>query len=297
LAYPAELVRDLAQPSGDEWLLPSGVTRLAASTFVLDAANDRLLELDDSGQVLRAVGPELGGSRFRQPMAVATDGQRLFVANSLGAEVLVLDAAGNLMQTIPLPSRPGESVPRPIGIAVQPDGGIVVSDANNHRVLFLDTTGTELFSAGLGERAAGTDGFNVPAAIAIDPLGNVHVVDTLNGRVVELSAAGEYLGEVGRLADTAGSLARPKGVAVDAAGRVFVSDGLQAAIEVFSPDGGYLGMIGRRSGAEVHFADSIFEAPSALYLEGDMLWVMDGIAGLITLQLSEPQAEPTAVGP
>ena len=97
-------------------------------------------------------------------------------------------------------------------------------------------------------RAAGTDGFNVPAGLTVDTIGNVYIVDTLNGRVVKLSPDGAYLREFGRLADTAGSLARPKAVAVDAAGRVFVSDGLQAAVEVFGPDGAYLGVIGRRDG-------------------------------------------------
>jgi DNA-binding beta-propeller fold protein YncE len=122
----------------------------------------------------------------------------------------------------------------------------------------------------------------------MDAAGYIYVVDTLNGRVVKLSPNGAFLAEFGRLADTAGSLARPKGVAVDAAGRVLVSDGLQAAIEVFGPDGTYLGVIGRRDPGDAK-AGSVFEAPGALWLSGDQLTVIDGIAGLITLELTEPR--------
>lgn len=161
---------------------------------------------------------------------------------------------------------------------------MVVSDAENHRVLFLDIDGNLVKSVGTGMRSGGRDGFNVPAGITLDETGNVYVVDTLNGRVVKLSPDGEFLREFGRLADTAGSLARPKGVAVDVAGRVFVSDGLQAAIEVFDRDGAYLGVIGRRDPEDAG-AGSVFEAPGAMWLSGDRLSVIDGIAGLITLEL------------
>jgi sugar lactone lactonase YvrE len=284
LAVPVEIVSELVQPIGEEWLLPAGVTRLGDSTFVLDTANNRLLRLDASGRVLQIIGPDLGNAEFQQPMAIATDGQRLFIANSLAGEILIVESSGSFDGSITLQAPPGGSVPRPIGIVASGGGRLVISDANNHRVLFMDINGTVLASTGTGRRSIGEDGFNVPSGLAVDVLGNVYVVDTLNGRVVKLSPEGEYLGEFARLADTAGSLARPKGVAVDASGRIFVSDGLQAAIEVFGPDGSYLGMIGRRDINQT-ISDSIFEAPSALYLEDDTLYVMDAIAGLITLRL------------
>ena len=287
LSYPATLVSEIAQPVGEHWLLPAAVARAGDSAFVLDSGNNRILELDASGHVLNTIGADLGeGVQLQQPMAIATDGQSLFVANSLGGQVIVLSTAGAVERVIQLESLIGELTPRPIGIALSSDGNAVVSDANNHRVLFLDGEGNVARSVGVGTRAAGTDGFNVPAGLAADAFGNIYVVDTLNGRVVKLSPDGAYLGEIGHLADTAGSLARPKGVAVDAAGRVFVSDGLQAAIEVFAADGGYLGVIGRRDGEQIG-SDSIFEAPSGLSLNGDRLDVIDGIVGLITLRLSD----------
>lgn len=288
LVYPATVVSEIGQPAGGEWLLPAGLARIGDATFVLDTGNNRILKLDEGGRVLATLDSTSDGRLdLQQPMAIATNGSWLFVANSLAGEVLVLDESGTVENTFPLQAEPGDNPPRPIGIAARPDGSLVVADAENHRVLFLDSEGRVVRSVGSGMRSAAADGFNVPAALTLDVAGNVYVVDTLNGRVVKLSGDGVFLAEFGILADTAGSLARPKGVAVDAAGRVLVSDGLQAAIEVFAADGTYLGVIGRRDPGDAK-AGSIFEAPGALWLSGDRLTVIDGVVGLITLDLAEP---------
>lgn len=291
LVFPASVTGTLSQPNGANWLLPAGSVALGDSIFVLDTGNDRILEMDEAGNVIDILDAS-AGLPLAQPMAIATDGNMLFVANSLGSQVFILDSSGRLEDSIQLEALPGEAAPRPIGIAVKPDGTILVSDANNHRILFLDRAGHVLTTVGAGTRAGGRHGFNVPAAIAVDRAGNIYVADTLNGRIVKLSPEGIYLQEFGRLADTAGSLGRPKGVAVDEAGRVFVSDGLQAAIEVFAPDGAYLGMIGRKDPADPK-AGSLFEAPGALSIAGDELQVTDAINGIMTLRVTVP-ARPAA---
>jgi DNA-binding beta-propeller fold protein YncE len=174
--------------------------------------------------------------------------------------------------------------PRPIGLALTPDGNIAVADADNHVVLLLDPDGIILKTIGAGARATGSDGFNVPGALTLDGEGNIYVVDTLNGRVVKLSPDGTFIRQFGELGDTAGALARPKGVAVDPEGNVFVSDGLTAAVQVFSPAGDYLGVIGRSDPTDPA-SGSIFQAPAGLWLDGTRLYVMDRLAGLITLDL------------
>jgi DNA-binding beta-propeller fold protein YncE len=294
LVYSASVERELGQPVDGTWLLPTAVVHVGDATFVLDTGNNRILKLDEAGAVTatldRASDERLD---LRQPMAMTSDGQRLIVANSLAAQILVLSTSGQVEKVVTLERGVGENTPRPIGVAVSADGGFIVSDADNHRVLILDSDGHVLRSLGTGTRVGGSDGFNVPGALALDPAGNIYVVDTLNGRVVKLSPAGRFLQQFGQFADTAGSLARPKGVAVDASGRVFVSDGLQAVIEVFGRDGTYLGVIGRRDPSDPK-AGSLFEAPFGLSLTGDQLDVIDGIAGLITLRL-DPPAQPTTV--
>src|SRR3972149_5169230 len=99
----------------------------------------------------------------------------------------------------------------------------------NRRVWRYEGEGRLLWAAGGGSRSGGAEGLNTPGGLALDAAGNVYVVDILNGRVVKLSPEGSFLGQYGRLGDTAGTLSRPEDVAVDAAGNGYASDSLLAA--------------------------------------------------------------------
>jgi DNA-binding beta-propeller fold protein YncE len=287
LVYPNALAWQLSAPADGAWLMPAATVAVGDELFVADAGNNRILRMDRAGQVLAtfdsASTPELS---LHMPLAIASDGRRLVVADSLAARVLVLNSSGHVQAKLPLPPGDGERAPRPIGVAVTPDGDIVVSDADNHRVSRLNFTGDVLWSAGTGIRAGGAEGFNVPGALTVDQAGNIYVVDTLGGRVVELSPGGAFVRQFGRLGDEAGTLSRPKGVAVDRDGRVFVSDGLLAAVEVFASDGTYLGMIGR-SDPNDSASTSVFIAPAGLSLNGSQLLVTDRFAGIIAFTLRD----------
>jgi len=297
--YPAMVVARVPAPVDSPFRLPAAAVTIGDTTFVLDTGDARLLKLDANGKVAAAF--DTGTDQrlvFKQPMAIATDGSKLYIANSLASEILVVDAAsGRFSRSIRLqPVKAGEKPPRPIGIALLPGGGMAVSDADNHRVLVLDDADRVVRTIGTGSRAIGKDGFNVPAGIATDQAGNLYVVDTLNSRVAEFAPDGTYLAQFGKPGVTAGTLARPKGVAVDAAGRVFVSDAFSVAVEVFNPDGRYLGLIGRSDPMDPASA-SLFRSPASLSLSGDRLLVTDRIAGLITLRLGDlarPDSNPAA---
>ncbi len=290
LVYPASVVGHVSAPVDGPFRLPAAAVMVGNVTFVVDTGDARLLRIDANGKVTATfdsgTDPQLA---FKQPMAMATDGSKLFIANSLASEILVVDAAsGRLSKSFKLqPMKAGERAPRPIGIAVLPGGGLAVSDADNHRVLILDESGRVARTIGTGARANGKDGFNVPAGIATDRAGNLYIVDTLNGRVAEFAQDGSFIAEFGHPGVTAGTLARPKGVAVDATGRVFVSDAFLVAVEVFNPDGSYAGLIGR-SDVNDPASASLFRAPASLSLAGDRLLVTDRIAGLITFRLGDP---------
>jgi len=291
LVFPAAVVGTVPAPVDGPFRLPAAAVTVGSATFVLDTGDARLQKLDSTGKVTATFDansdPRLV---FKQPMAMVTDGSKLYIANSLASEILVVDTGtGRLINSIRLqPLNAGEKIPRPIGVALLPNGGLAVSDADNHRVLILDEGGRVARAIGTGARASGKEGFNVPAALATDQAGNLYVVDTLNSRVAEFGPDGTYLAQFGTPGVTAGTLARPK----DAAGRVFVSDAFSVAVEVFNPDGSYVGLIGRADAKDPASA-SLFRSPAALSLVGDRLLVTDRIAGLITFRLSDP-AHPDA---
>jgi len=295
LTYPASLISETAQPDGDEWLLPSAAVRIDDLLYVVDTGYHRVLVVDLNGHVVRRIDATTDSRlRLQQPLAIASDGKRLFIASSDPGEIVVTDLEGRVERVITPPLvQPNERPIRPIGLAVTASGTLVVADANNSRVLLLDEEGGIKAAVGTGARADGEVGFNVPSGLAVDRDGYIYVVDTLNGRVVQLSPTGEYVKQLGSLGGSAGNLSRPKGVAVDREGRVFVSDTIMAAVVVFDPGGTYLGAIGRRVRTDPQ-SDLVLEAPAGLWLSDDQLYVTDRYAGLVTFKVGDQGFRPAS---
>ncbi|HEU4760355.1 MAG TPA: NHL repeat-containing protein [Dehalococcoidia bacterium] len=271
---------------------PSALTVVQGRLFLLDAGNARVLELGRTGAVVRA----LGGLQTQGAVALAGDGNYLYVADARDSRILVLTPSGRVVRAIELGAvEPADGPPpRPIGLAVDGRGDLFVSDANSHRVLRLDSQGGVVWAAGRGGRGAGDGAFNTPGGLALDEVANVYVADILNGRVVKLSQDGAFLQQFGRLGDTAGTLSRPKDVAVDRAGNVYVSDSLLTAVQVFDPAGKYLGFIGRQDPHDSH-SRSLFQAPAGLEIVGDRLYVVDRFAGIFVFQLPAEQPRPAGL--
>src|SRR3990172_9487683 len=87
LNYPAVVTQTIGQPVGGTWTLPTSVAAIGNARYVVDTGNNRIIELDAEGR-LAATLDRASDSRLdlRQPMSMATDGRRLFVANSLAGE-------------------------------------------------------------------------------------------------------------------------------------------------------------------------------------------------------------------
>lgn len=294
-AYPARLAHVLdpapdLQSSPAGWNQPTDIVALGGRRFLLDTGNNRILELDEHGQIVQVMdrGRE-ARLALAGPQAIASDGQFLYVADSKTAQVFALTPDGALVRTIDMGMEEGDQLPpRPIGLAVRGDGGLLISDAANHRVKRYDREGRFLWAAGSGRRAGGDQGFNTPAGLALDEAGNVYVVDILNGRVVKLAPDGTFLAQYGHLGDTAGALARPKDVAIDAEGNVYVSDSLLAAVQVFASTGAYRGFIGLRNPTD-RGSGALFRAPAGLTISGPNLYVVDRLSSVFVLELPRGQ--------
>lgn len=290
--FPVSLIRHIsapAHPGGDVlggYAQPADAVELSGQIFVLDTGNNRILVQERTGTVQRVIaGSSDALPALRGPMAIVTDGRYLYVANSGASQVVVLEPGGGVVNTLDLPPDAATGRPaRPIGLALEPDGGLFVSDPDNNRILHYDAQGQLQQTLGAGERVGGSEGFNAPGGLALDGAGYLYVVDILNGRVVKLSLEGVIVQQFGRPGDTAGTLSRPKDVAVDAIGNVYVSDGLLAAVQVFAPSGEYLGFIGREDPGDPE-SGSLFTAPAGLNLAGDRLYIVDRFEGLFVFQL------------
>src|SRR3990172_9686377 len=94
-AYPAYLAAELSSP-GDatSWREPPHVA-IGQRRWLLDTGNNRVIELRSEGAVARTIVTDPALSR---PMALATDGRNLYVADSGAARVVVLSADGGVVR-------------------------------------------------------------------------------------------------------------------------------------------------------------------------------------------------------
>ncbi len=142
----------------------------------------------------------------------------------------------------------------PTGIAILPDGSILIADRGNSRIrrISADRTkittvagdGTRVFRPGAGPLATGMD----PYDVAVGPDGMAYIADVTNSRVYRFDLArqtiesiagtgvGGYSGD-GGLAQSA-QLNRPTGVAVSRKGEIYIADYLNFRIRRITKGGG-----------------------------------------------------------
>jgi len=131
-------------------------------------------------------------------------------------------------------SGPGEFL-EPCGVAVTPDGRVLVADRWNRRVQVFDGDGTWLASwQGEGEASF------APSAVAADGRGGAWVADETGARALALSPRGAVEAAAGAPGVGLGLLRRASGVAAGPSGTVAVSDSLGDSVQVFGRDGTWL---------------------------------------------------------
>ena len=170
----------------------------AGNVYVADSNNNRIRKISSSGSVT----------------TIAGDGTANY-----------LDAQGTLAK-----------FNNPVGVAVTSSGVIYVSDASNHRIRVISSTGLVSTIAG-----SGTPGivngqgilaqFNTPRAIALDSSGTIYVVDYINNRIRKITSTGfvSTLSGTGAFGSangqgTVASFKYPEGIALDSSGNSFVAD-------------------------------------------------------------------------
>jgi sugar lactone lactonase YvrE len=138
----------------------------------------------------------------------------------------------------------------PLGVAVRPDGIIVVADTSNHSIRLVTPEGVVTTLAGDARTGGYADGigqaalFNYPSGVAILSNGNIVVADTSNRRIrlvdfatgAVTTLAGSTLG----YADGIGSAAKfrgPLGIAVLPNGLIVVADTGGNRIRLVTPGG------------------------------------------------------------
>jgi DNA-binding beta-propeller fold protein YncE len=166
------LLRKLALPAGT---VPGPVAAAPeGGVLVFDLGRGRVVHLDGDGAVVSDV-PVDG----RVTGLAAGPAGTFYTAVAERAVIRRHGADGAVQETWPLPGD-GPQPAWPVGIAVEPDGDLMVLDRHTERVVVMDPTGAV---KGFGARHGWEPGLLLfPAGIAVFPDGRVVVADQGNGR-------------------------------------------------------------------------------------------------------------------
>lgn len=214
-----------------------------------------------------------------RPYGVFADAERIYVTDPGTRMLHVFDIVGKRYTTIVRVDE--DEFQSPIGVAVDRNGDIYLSDSLLKRVFVLDGNGKYRRDIGSPER------FQRPAGLAIYGE-RVYVVDTHAHAVLVFSKHdGAFLFNFGRNGAGDGEFNYPTNIFIDRAGLLYVTDSMNFRVQIFDGDGRFVsafGKLGDGSGdfskprgiavdsdGNIYVVDALFDAVQIFDREGRLL--------------------------
>lgn len=138
----------------------------------------------------------------------------------------------------------------PTGIAIDPNGNILVADTNNGRIEKFSPTGSFLSSMGI--KGIGYGQLGAPNGIAIDRAGNMYIADAMKHVVEKMTSDGTVIAE---WKGAAPGFYGPRRVAIGPDQSIYVVDQGRTRIVKFSSDGQVLATWGSKGKGDGQFDD------------------------------------------
>jgi DNA-binding beta-propeller fold protein YncE len=222
---PAVQPRRFAQPVGIAHEGPDSRGRL----FVADSAGACIYIFDRDGYTLRIVRGEF----IQRPCGLAYDArrQRLFVADAVLHQVLVLSRDGQLVARVGARGTGPGQFNYPTNVAVDSQGRLYVSDSLNFRVQQFGPQLNHLRT--IGQKGDLPGYFAQPKGVAIDSQDHLYVVDANFEAVQVFDADGNLLLTFGQEGRGPGEFWLPSGIFIDASDRIWVADSYNRRVQVF----------------------------------------------------------------
>lgn len=285
---------------------PRGVARLANPVNVIGGPDGQVYVADFDNGLVRVVAPDgetttlVEQEGFSKPFGLAfgADGT-LFVQtdrNDAGEQSPMTGTIWRVDTTTGVAEVVARDVGRPRGLAMLPDGRLVLSDYVHHTVRLLDPdTGSISNLAGVFDQPGDVDGtaaqarFDKPYGVAVLPDGRIVVADYGNDQLRAVTTSGQVTTFAGTGAEgnadgpaASATFAAPQGVSVDGAGNLYVSDTDSFSIRRISADGQVTTVAGAGAGwRDGSLGDAQFYGLEGLDVsaDGSTLWVADGSRG------------------
>ncbi|MBI1747052.1 MAG: 6-bladed beta-propeller [Acidobacteria bacterium] len=175
-----------------------------------------------------------------QPYGVVTDSLgRIIVTDTKLRSLHIFDRQSRKYSTIQPPK--GETFVSPIGLAVDGEDTIYLSDSYTGKIFAFDKSGK--FKSKIGEKEGL---FKRPTGLAINKnLQRLYIVDTLKNEVVVYDLQGHEQFRFGRRGVGKGEFNYPTHICLDRQGRIYITDALNARIQIFDEHGNFLSLFGR----------------------------------------------------
>ncbi len=187
--------------------------------------------------------PGAGAGQFLAPVDIATDTDgNFYVIDRVTRKLQKFDREGGFLGAVDVRGEPGEAS-EPWGLAVGPNGEVVVADTFGWTVRVFDTGLRPLRQFGRapgGAQPPPLDELFGPRDAAFDPAGNLWVTDTGHDRIIIFAPDGTPIRAVGGSGRGPGQFDEPVGIAIAPDGTVYVADMFNARVQVLAADGSYL---------------------------------------------------------
>ncbi len=190
--------------------LPSGIAIDAAGNlYVADSGNSLIRKISTLGVVTTLAGTGTTGNAdgtgtaasFNGPIGIAVDAAgNVYVADSYNNLIRKITTAG-VVTTLAGSGAQGDadgtgtaaSFKDPIGMRIDADGNLYITDAQNNKIRKITpagvvTTVAGKLTLGAADGDLGTASFNTPFGIAIDANGNLYIGDTNNNLIRKIAA-------------------------------------------------------------------------------------------------------------
>ncbi|CAO1387448.1 unnamed protein product [Diamesa tonsa] len=179
--------------------LPAGICTDANNQIVVvDKDNHRIQLFTEEGEfVLKfgTFGKECGQFQYPWDVAVNSIGNFL-ISDSRNHRIQLFNRDGHFISRFSFDginhSRYLKGLTTPRGVCFTPEGDIIITDFENHRLILIDGDMTRVLAA-KGHEGAGMHEFCRPSGICCDDDGRVIVADSKNQRVVTFSSQLEFL--------------------------------------------------------------------------------------------------------
>jgi sugar lactone lactonase YvrE len=221
---------------------------------------------------------------FNAPVGVAVADDKIFVADSYNDKIRVIEngnvrtIAGSGQGFADSPNSSAAKFNTPSGIAIAPNGDLIVADTGNRKIRRVEQSGAVTTLAGNGERDVKNPletTFIEPIGVSIDSGGAIYVSDAGSNQIKVFgrrffafweTIAGNGRGTIDANLSEA-KFNRPTNTAIDADGNLFVADSANKLVRVVKPENQTFGEI-----ISPEIARSLFASPAAMRDGGEPRW-------------------------